>query len=104
MRKTSIIVLATLFLTSCGQTKSGVTGGLITSWKDTISGSVDNSVRVTKSGEACSKNILGIVATGDSSVEAAKKNGRISNVSYADTNYMSILGLFQKGCTVVKGN
>ena len=105
MKKLLILIVSTLLITSCGgQTRSGVTAGLLVSnWDDTISGVTDNSVVVDKRGEACSTNILGIVASGDSSVETAMRNGGIKKVAYADTTYLNILGLYQKGCTVVKG-
>lgn len=103
MKKTLTIVAAVLLLASCGRTQSGVTGGLYTSWQDTIPGSINNSVAVSKRGEACATNILGVVALGNSSIEEAKKAGKIRNVAFADTNYLSILGVYQKGCTVVKG-
>ncbi len=104
MKKALILLVSTLLLASCGaQTRSGVSSGLVSSWKDTISGVSDNSVVVEKSGEACSTNILGIVASGDSSVETAKRNGGIKKVAYSDTTYLNVLGLYQKGCTVVKG-
>jgi len=101
-----IILLSSLIflLTSCGgSTRSGVSVGLVTSWQDTVSGVVDNSVEVKKRGEACASNILGIVASGDSSVETAKRNAGIKKVAYSDTNYLNVLFLYQKGCTVVKG-
>jgi hypothetical protein len=104
MKNTIILIIATFVLSSCTSTRSGVTSGaLFSSWNDTISGVSDNSVQVSKTGEACATNILGLVATGDSSVETAKMNGRINKVAYADTTYLNVLGLFQKGCTVVKG-
>ena len=68
---------------------------------------VDNSVTVTKRGTACVTNVLGLAAFGDSSIETAKKEGDIKNVAYVDRTYdgfMIYLPLFQKGCTVVKGN
>lgn len=103
MKKLLILISATLLLTSCAQTKSGVTAGLISNWSDTISGVSDNSVTVDKRGTACSMNILGFIAVGDSSVEAAMRNGGVKKVAYADTTYLSVLGIYQKGCTVVKG-
>ncbi|MHA1550012.1 MAG: TRL-like family protein [Alphaproteobacteria bacterium] len=57
----------------------------------------------SKTGEACSTNVLGLVSLGDSSAEAAKKNGRISRVASVDAKLSSILGLFGKRCTIVKG-
>jgi hypothetical protein len=103
--KKSIILLSLFILSSCGgTTRSGVTTGLLFStWSDTISGVSDNSVETTKQGEACATNILGLVASGDSSIETAKRNGGVKKVAFADTTYLNVLGLFQKGCTVVKG-
>ena len=49
-------------------------------------------------------NILGLIATGDSSIDAAKKAGGIKDVSSVDHDSTSILGLFGTFCTVVKGN
>ena len=57
-----------------------------------------------KSGEACSMNILGIVATGDSTVRAAAQAGGISNVGTVDFQYTNILGIYGKVCTMVTGD
>ncbi len=51
-----------------------------------------------------STTILGILATGDASIAAAKANGRISSVSTVDQKVTSILGIFSKFTTTVKGN
>ncbi len=103
--KIIISILILLFTASClGKTQSGVQGGFIySSWQDTISGAVNNDVKITKKGEACSRNILGLFAFGDSSVETARRMGGIKKVAFADTNYFNILGLYQKGCTIAKG-
>lgn len=58
----------------------------------------------SKTGTACSTNIAGIYASGDSSVEAAKKAGGISRVSSVDYEYFTILSFYGKVCTLVKGN
>lgn len=102
--KLTLIIFA-LLLSSCGaSTRSGVTSAILfSSWNDTISGVSDNSVEVRKQGEACATNILGIVASGDSSIETAKRNGGVKKVAFADTTYFNVLGVYQKGCTVVKG-
>jgi len=56
-----------------------------------------------KKGEACATSILGIVATGDASISAAKKAGGISSIAYVDYTSYAILGIFAKYCTVVYG-
>ncbi len=108
MKKLLLASLVLGFLSSCTTTSNGVTSGLYTSWKDRDPISrVDNSVTVTKRGTACVTNVLGLAAFGDSSIETAKKEGDIKNVAYVDRTYdgfMIYLPLFQKGCTVVKGN
>lgn len=103
MKKILVLTTAILTLSSCAQTRSGVSAAAITTWQDTISGVTDNSVKVKRRGEACATNILSIIASGDSSVETAKRNAGIKKVAYADTNYLNVLGIYQKGCTVVKG-
>ena len=37
-----------------------------------------------KKGEACSRNILGLVAVGDNSINSAKKNGTITKIATVD--------------------
>ena len=93
---------------------SGVAGytqpaGLVpTGWifHETTSGSIlnDNGTAPTKTGKACGTGILGMVATGDTSVEAAMNNGGIKKVVYTEQYIKSILGVYVEVCTVAKGN
>ncbi|MSP53279.1 MAG: TRL-like protein family [Gammaproteobacteria bacterium] len=57
-----------------------------------------------KTGQACSTSILALVATGDSSIAAAKVNGGISQVSSVDWNVSNFMGIYGEYCTVVHGN
>ena len=57
-----------------------------------------------KEGKACVQSILGWIATGDASVEMAKKNGGIKEVSSVDHTSKNILGIIGEWCTVVKGS
>jgi len=109
MKKIISLILLSLFVASCAQTSNGVNSGVIyTSWKDRDPISrVDNSVQANKSGKACVKSVLGIIATGDSSIDTAKKNGNIIKVSYVDRTFEAFnfyIPIFQEGCTVVYGN
>lgn len=77
-------------------------------YKATTSYSIDNKVnpKPLKTGIGCVHNILMLFAFGDSSVEAARRNGDITKVAFVDTSHNSLWvywPLFQKGCTVVKG-
>ena len=52
--------------------------------------------------EECT-SYLGLVATGDCSIENAKKHGHISKVSSVDYQESSILNLIHTGKTIVTG-
>lgn len=56
----------------------------------------------TKVGEAWSKNILGMYASGDASIEAAKKNGNITTVSSVDTKIFAVRPFYGSVCTIVR--
>jgi hypothetical protein len=56
-----------------------------------------------KVGEACFSSILGIVANGDGSLEAAKKAGGITQVAYVDHEQFSVIGVYATSCTIVHG-
>jgi hypothetical protein len=58
----------------------------------------------TKSGEACASSILGVFASGDASIAAAKTAGGITQVAHVDHTIMSILGVYATTCTVVVGS
>jgi hypothetical protein len=61
-----------------------------------------NATANEKTGEACLTNILGVVATGDASINKAAKNGGIEKVATVDTVGKS--GIFtSEYCTKVTG-
>jgi hypothetical protein len=57
----------------------------------------------SKTGKATCRSILGIVADGNCSIDAAKKNGDISKVSVVDYEVENILGVYATLTTVVYG-
>ncbi len=59
---------------------------------------------VSKTGEACTVNYVGLVSLGDASIETARKNAGIKKIAYIDNSYTNILGFYQKYCTLVRGN
>lgn len=103
MKKILILIATATMINSCGYTlnKSGP-GFLYTDTVDAIS--FDNSVsKPNKIGRACSTRVLALVASGDASIESAKRNGYVTKISSADTEYFNILGVYGKACTVVRG-
>jgi hypothetical protein len=57
----------------------------------------------TKRGEACATSILGLVATGNASIDAAARQGGITSIAYVDASHSTILGLYSEYCTLVYG-
>jgi uncharacterized membrane protein len=97
----SLIILIT---TGCGsgvQTPVG-NGALFTKVKSPVT-ATSNSV-ATKQGTSSCVNILGLFAVGDASIDAACKDGRIRSIKHVDQDSFSVLGLFSRYKTVVRGD
>lgn len=94
-------VAVALFLTGCGF-GGPVPGALFT---DAVgphnATSVGNS---TKEGTSECVSYLGLVALGDCSIEAAAEQGKILQIKSVDTKFYTVLGLYTKRTTIVKGN
>lgn len=57
-----------------------------------------------KAGEGCVTSILGIVTTGDASVNSAAHQANINRVTHVDHKFENILGLYAKYCVTVYGD
>lgn len=58
----------------------------------------------SKRGQACGENLLGLIAQGDHSIDAAKRAGGITQVTSVDVDVFSIWTIYGRRCTVVRGN
>ncbi len=63
----------------------------------------DDSVKADKVGTAMSVSYLGMIATGDCSLETACKNGGITKISHVDRKVKNILGFIGEYTTTVYG-
>ena len=57
----------------------------------------------SKEGVSECESIMGLISTGDCSIEAAKKEGHISKIQYVDYRIKNILGVYATYQTVVRG-
>lgn len=96
----ALLVLAAFFA-GCATAASPLPAWIYTNVKAPVD--AESQVDASKEGKACASNILGIVATGDASIDAAKKAGGIKEVSSVDFQSTSILGLYAQFCTIVRG-
>ncbi len=90
--KTLLLLIAIFFMTSCAGTKSPVTGFIYT--KVSAAHSATAAEGASKVGEATCKSILGWIASGDCSIEAAAKSAGITKVHHVDYDSFSILGFY----------
>jgi hypothetical protein len=96
------LVMGGLLLTGCAYTtRAPLTGFLYTNVKD--GDSPGPAAAPTKTGRACANSILGLVAKGDASIEAAAQQGGISTISYVDHESKVYVLVYAEYCTIVRG-
>lgn len=103
MKKILLPIAATaVLLTGCAGVATPANGMLFGSvkWDSAID---NNGVAAKKEGKACATSLLGLLATGDASVNAAKASAGITKVANVSHDSMNVLGLYAKYCTVVTG-
>lgn len=89
-----------LLLSGCQAVMSPATGVIFADVKGPIAATSGTG---TKQGKACARSILGMVATGDASIAAAKRAGGIREVASVDHHTTNILGIIGDFCTIVTG-
>ena len=100
LKKVSFLVLAVV-LAGCASLRQPVVGGIYSDV--TASESVSSNQAGNRVGQACASSILGMVATGDASIEAARRAGGITLITSVDGQSSNILFLYAKYCTIVRG-
>ncbi len=106
-----ILVLSAYCLSGCATAlfPGGPTpaGGLITSVRapaQLLAVALDPTAKPTKKGTASAGAFLGLIASGDASVDAAMKNGDITRVHHVDHEVNTfLLGLWVSDTTIVYG-
>ena len=94
-----LITLALAFGVGCVQSPTGP--GLIYMNVQGPLGPASGTA-TSKKGEACASVFLALFAWGDASIEAAKRNGRITEVTTLDHRSKNFIG-FGSFCTIVYG-
>jgi len=92
---------AAMFLSACQPVASPLLGMI---YNETKYGDTVTSHDVgTKEGKSCATSVLGIVATGDASIQAAKNNGGITKVTHVDHSAKNYVGFYSEWCTIIRG-
>jgi hypothetical protein len=103
MIKTIALCTAVAFLSGCGVFLHAPVKGLIfTAVEGPITATTSQAN--TRRGESCAWSLLALIALGDASIDQAKTNGQIREVSTVDHESFSLLGIYTHFCTVVRGS
>jgi len=92
------------YLAGCLTVDSNARGILYTDTKGPVAATSAKASQGTKSGQACEQSILGLVATGDASIDTAARSGGITEIVSVDASANSILGIIGTYCVNVRGN
>jgi hypothetical protein len=95
-----IVAVLAIFVAGCATPYP--VGSLYTGVKLPVT-ATSNSGKGLKMGVAECQSILGLVAIGDASIEAAMRNGGITEVHHIDWEAENILGIIGKYKTIVYG-
>lgn len=101
LKKTIFFITAVLALSSCAAVRSPLTGVLYSDVKSPLA--VTGNEISTKVGKAEATSVLGIVATGDASIDAAAKSAGITKIHHVDQQAVQALGIFARYTVYVYG-
>ena len=101
MSRLAGVAAAAMILTGCAGVMSPVSGSLYMSVKGPLA--ISPQPGMSKTGTASASSILGLIAMGDASIEAAAKAGGITKIHHVDYESTNILGLYATFTTVVYG-
>ena len=97
----TVLVPVLVMTGGCAMARSPVTGFAYTSTQAGLSATSNQTGN--RVGKACANSYLGIIATGDASIETARRNGGITMITSIDEESSSTLGVYAEYCTVVRG-
>lgn len=101
MKNMLIVATLAIALSSCSFATAPVLGGIYTDVKAPLTATA-NPV-ASKVGSAEATSVLGLVATGDASIQAAAQKAGITRISHVDYQSYSILGIFARYTVYVYG-
>jgi hypothetical protein len=105
MKKLSMIVLlAGSIALICSGCATYIPAGSIYTGAQGAIGAGSGDVSYSKVGKSQATSVLGLVATGDSSIKTAAANGGITKIKYVDYEVENILGIYGKYTTIVYGD
>lgn len=103
--KKILVLFAVVLISGCATKApfSPPAAMLYSDYKAPLSTEFNNTDLGTKTGEAHSVNVLGLVSTGDVSIKTAAMNGRITKIKHVDYSHFNLI-IYQKTTVIVYGD
>lgn len=101
MRKVLGLIIIAGFLSSCAFVSTPLTGFIYTDVKGPLA--VTDNTGSSKVGTGKMQSILGIVATGDASIETAAKSAGITKIHHVDYHSTGVIGIIASFTVIVYG-
>ncbi|KZY36181.1 hypothetical protein A3754_06900 [Alcanivorax sp. HI0083] len=103
MKKTLLLLVSAVVLSGCASATMPVTGFLYGNVKAPMAATA-SSEKPTRVGRASARSILGVVASGDASIQTAARNGGITEIHHVDYESQNFFGVLAEFTVVVYGN
>jgi hypothetical protein len=98
-----VAVTAIWMVAGCAMAAAPVNGSLFLNVKGPVAATANADDAAVKEGKATCTSILGIIGTGDASIEAAMQKAGITKIRNVDHESKSILGIIASYTTIVYG-
>lgn len=104
MKMKKLLVSAVAALSIIGFSSCGAIGNVGAILTDVTTGQAVTSNKLgSKVGQSQSMGVLGLIASGDASIQTAARNGGITKISHVDVKNFSVLGIYSTYTTIVYG-
>lgn len=102
MKKLLLLLVSAAALSGCASATMPVTGLLYGNVKAPLTATA--STETHRVGRASTRSILGIIASGDASIQTAARNGGITEIHHVDYESQNFFGVLAEFTVVVYGN
>ena len=99
----AVVAFLSMFVTGCLTAPFEPPVGLFTDVQAPLSIDHSKTVVTSKRGKATAISVLGLVAVGDASTQAAAEDGRLKVIHHLDYRYLNVLGIYQSATVIAHG-
>lgn len=103
--RVAALAISAALLSGCAAWPKAGNNGLFYTQVTTPFAVLDAEANASRTGKACSTGLLGLIATGNTSIETAMETAGITKISTVEESFTHFLfGAYSSYCTIVKGS